>query len=171
MRHSVPTRSREHPRQTRTQVQVRAESPSVSPGSCVLLVGPPTLVPTLGLAQVPSASPLPLPTRLRGRISYTLDPHTISQTSQLLEGTFKDTYVLRLQAQSEIAQLCLTLCYPMNYSLPGSSVHGIFPARVLEWVATSFSRGSFPPGIEPGSPALQAHALPSEAPGKPRREE
>ena len=36
----------------------------------------------------------------------------------------------------------LTLCDPMDYSLPGSSIHGIFQARVLEWVAISFSRGS-----------------------------
>ena len=38
-----------------------------------------------------------------------------------------------------------TLCDPMDYSLPGSSVHGIFQARVLEWVAISFSRGSSQP--------------------------
>ena len=37
------------------------------------------------------------------------------------------------------------LCYPMDCSLPGSSIHGIFQARVLEWVAISFSRGSSPP--------------------------
>ena len=43
---------------------------------------------------------------------------------------------------SEVAQLCLTLCDPMDYSPPGSSIHGIFQARVLEWVAISFSRGS-----------------------------
>ena len=43
---------------------------------------------------------------------------------------------------SEVAQLCLTLCDPMDYSLQSSSVHGIFQARVLEWVAISFSRGS-----------------------------
>ena len=36
---------------------------------------------------------------------------------------------------SEVAQSCLTLCDPINWSLPGSSVHGIFQARVLEWVA------------------------------------
>ena len=36
---------------------------------------------------------------------------------------------------SEVAQLCLTVCEPMDCSLPGSSVHGIFQARVLEWVA------------------------------------
>ena len=42
----------------------------------------------------------------------------------------------------EVAQSCRTLCDPMDYSLPGSSVHGIFQARVLEWVAISCSRGS-----------------------------
>ena len=47
-----------------------------------------------------------------------------------------------LKGISEVAQSCLTLCDPMDYSLPGSSIHGIFQARVLEWVATSFSRGS-----------------------------
>ena len=40
------------------------------------------------------------------------------------------------------AQLCVTLCDPMNCSPPGSSVHGIFQARILKWVAISFSRGS-----------------------------
>ena len=44
--------------------------------------------------------------------------------------------------ESEVAQSCLTLCDPMDCSLPGFSVHGIFQARVLEWVAISFSRGS-----------------------------
>ena len=40
---------------------------------------------------------------------------------------------------SEVAQSCLTLCDPIDCSLPGSSIHGIFQARVLEWVAISFS--------------------------------
>ena len=44
--------------------------------------------------------------------------------------------------RSEVAQSCPTLCDPMDCSLPGSSVHGIFQARVLEWVAMSFFRGS-----------------------------
>ena len=43
------------------------------------------------------------------------------------------------------AQLCLTLCDPMDYSPPGSSVHGIHQARILEWVAISFSRESSRP--------------------------
>ena len=44
-----------------------------------------------------------------------------------------------------ITKLCLTLCDPMDYSLPGSSVHGILQARFLEWLAISFSRESSRP--------------------------
>ena len=47
--------------------------------------------------------------------------------------------------ESEVAQSCLTICDPMDYSLPGSSVHGVFQARILEWIAISFSRGSSQP--------------------------
>ena len=43
---------------------------------------------------------------------------------------------------SEVAQSCPTLCNPMDCSLPGSSLHGVLQARILEWVAISFSRGS-----------------------------
>ena len=46
---------------------------------------------------------------------------------------------------SSVAQLCQTLCNPMDYSLPGSSVYGILQARILEWVAIPFSRGSSQP--------------------------
>ena len=46
---------------------------------------------------------------------------------------------------SEVTQSCLTLCNPMDCSLPGSPLHGILQARVLEWVAISFSRGSSRP--------------------------
>ena len=49
------------------------------------------------------------------------------------------------QSESEVAQSCSTLCDPMDCSLPGSSVHGIFQAIVLEWIAISFSRGSSQP--------------------------
>ena len=49
------------------------------------------------------------------------------------------------QSESEVTQSCPTRCDPMDCSLPGSSVHGIFQARVLEWVATSFSRRSSRP--------------------------
>ena len=43
----------------------------------------------------------------------------------------------------EVTQSCPTLCDPMDCSLPGSSLHGIFQTRILEWVAISFSRGIF----------------------------
>ena len=69
---------------------------------------------------------------------------------------------------SEVAQLYPTLCDPMDCSLQGSSVHEIFQARVLEWVAISFSRDLPNRGTESKSPALQADALPSEPPGKPK---
>ena len=50
-----------------------------------------------------------------------------------------------LLGKSEVPELCLTLCDPTDCGLPGSSVHGIFPAIVLEWIAISFSRGSSQP--------------------------
>ena len=46
------------------------------------------------------------------------------------------------ESESEVAQSCLTLCDPMDCSPPGLSVHGILQARILKWVASSFSRGS-----------------------------
>ena len=62
-----------------------------------------------------------------------------------------------------VAQLCLTLCNPMNCNLTGSSVHGILQVRILEWVAISSSRES----SQPRSPALQADSLPTEPQVKP----
>ena len=44
-----------------------------------------------------------------------------------------------------VAQLCLTLCNPIDCSSPGSCIHGIIQARLLEWVAIPFSRGSYRP--------------------------
>ena len=49
------------------------------------------------------------------------------------------------ESESEVAQPGLTLCDPMVCSSPGSSIHGIFQGRILEWIATSFSRGSSRP--------------------------
>ena len=50
------------------------------------------------------------------------------------------------KSESEVAQLCLTLCDCMDCSLPGSSVHGIFQARVLEWGAIAFSKETISKG-------------------------
>ena len=62
----------------------------------------------------------------------------------------------------KVTQSCLTLCDPMDYM-----VHGILQARILEWVAFHFSRGSSNPWVEPRSPALQVDSLPVEPHGKP----
>ncbi|CAN0569010.1 unnamed protein product [Rangifer tarandus platyrhynchus] len=66
---------------------------------------------------------------------------------------------------------CLTVCNPMGCSPPGSSIHGIFKARILKWVAISFSRESSQPRIEPMSPvspALQADSFRDEPSRRPR---
>ena len=64
-------------------------------------------------------------------------------------------------------QLCLTLWDPIDYSLPGFSVHGIFQARILEWVAIAFSRGySWPASLV--SPALAGDSLPYNHQGSPK---
>ena len=57
------------------------------------------------------------------------------------------------ESESEVTQSCPTLCDPMDRSLPGSSVHGIFQAIVLEWIAISFS--------------MHADSLSPEPPKKP----
>ena len=51
------------------------------------------------------------------------------------------------ESESEVTQSCLTLCDPVDCSLPGSSIHGILQERVLEWVAISFCRGSSRPRV------------------------
>ena len=49
-------------------------------------------------------------------------------------------FIILIVVKVLVAQSCLTLCDPMDCSLPGSSVHGISQARILKWVAISFSR-------------------------------
>ena len=87
---------------------------------------------------------------------------------------------MKVKSESEVTQSCPTLSDPMDCSPPGSSLHGIFQARVLEWGAIAFSEeywsgllfpspGALPthPGIKPGSPALQVDSLLSEPLWKP----
>ena len=66
-----------------------------------------------------------------------------------------------------IAHSCPILCYLMDCSLPGSSVHGIFQARILKQVAISFAGHLPDPGIKPASPALADGFFTTEPPGKP----
>ena len=63
--------------------------------------------------------------------------------------------LLSLSVRTKSVQLCLTLCNPMDCNLPGFSVHGIFQARILEWVAMPSSRDLSDPGIQ----AVSLHRL------------
>ena len=63
----------------------------------------------------------------------------------------------------KVAQSCLTLCDPMDYTVPG-----IFQARILKWVATPSPVDLPNLGMEPRSPAFQSDSLPAEPPGKPK---
>ena len=65
-----------------------------------------------------------------------------------------------------VTQSCLTLCDPTDCNPPGSSVHGIFQARILEWVAISFSRGSSWPRDRTWVSHIAGDSLPTEPPGK-----
>ena len=65
-------------------------------------------------------------------------------------------------SEVKVAQSCPILCDPMDYM-----VYGILQARILEWVAVPFARGSSNWGMEPRSPAAQAGSSPAELPGKP----
>ena len=69
-----------------------------------------------------------------------------------------------------VAKSCLTLFNPMDYNRPGSSVHRVSQAGILEWIAISFSRGSYPPrGQTPMSPVL-AGSFTAEPPWKPLKQ-
>ena len=59
---------------------------------------------------------------------------------------------MKVESESEVAQLCLTFSDPMDCSLPGSSIHGIFRATVLEWGAIVFGYGKICALSDPPSP-------------------
>ena len=82
-------------------------------------------------------------------MSDSLQPHGLQPTRLLRpwDSPGKNTGVgchfllqcMKVKSESEVAQSCLTFSDPMDCSLPGSSVHGIFQARVMEWGAIAFS--------------------------------
>ena len=112
------------------------------------------MAPTVfGTVLVPSAvfNCLPQKGTFKCTLDYAVTPSGKWRNDQILKAS-KIKSVL-------VAQPCPTLCDPIDYSLPGSSVHGIFQAKILEWVAISFSRDLLNPGIEPRSPALQAGTI------------
>ena len=69
------------------------------------------------------------------------------------------------ESECDIAQSCLTLCDPMDCSLPVSPFHGIFPERVLEWAAISFSRRSSQSRGQTRVSCTADRPFPSEPPG------
>ena len=69
----------------------------------------------------------------------------VSTDEEHMEITFTWNTIIKVKGESEVTQSCPTLCDLMDCSLPGSSVHGIFQARILEWVSIAFSRGSSRP--------------------------
>ena len=72
----------------------------------------------------------------------------------IAEPNKKKSPLLASEVKLLVAQSYLTLCNPMDYSPPGSSIQEILQARILEWVAIPFSRGSSPPRDQiPGIPA------------------
>ena len=75
----------------------------------------------------------------------------------------------RTENESVVTQVFLTLCNSMACSAPGSSVHEILQAGILEQVAIPSSRGSSRPRVKPGSPALQVDSLLSVPPGKTKQ--
>ena len=89
---------------------------------------------------------------------------------------FLHSWKLETRQQSRLgvcsaSQSSQSLCNPVDCGPPGSSVHGVFPARLLEWVAVSHSRWPLDPGIEPGSlasPALAGGFFTTVPPGKLR---
>ena len=86
-----------------------------------------------------------------------------------LEAFWKVKVEKKRESESESLSVVSNSLRPhMDCSLPESSVHGILQARILEWLALPFSRGSSQPRVKPRSPTLQSDSLPSELPGKPR---
>ena len=106
--------------------------PSTSPVVCVLDA---CLLPACQVASI---------------VSDSVQPHGLQPTRLLRpwDSPGKNTGVgchfflqcMKVESESEVTQSCLTLSDPMDCSLPGSSIHGIFQATVLEWGAIAFSR-------------------------------
>ena len=75
---------------------------------------------------------------------------------------------MRKSVRRRSAQSCPTLCNPMDCSPPSSSVHGIFQAKILEWLPFPSPENLPDPGIEPTSPALTGGFFTTEPAGKPK---
>ena len=97
-------------------------------------------------------------------LTQKIEPTPDSRTEDKL---IRATGYKMVESERLSPQSCLTLFYPLDCSHPGSSVHRILEARIVEWVAIPFSRDLPNPGIESGSLALQVDSFLSGPPGKP----
>ena len=106
--------------------------------------------------------------RLSGKDSFCLEYSLIFLLRRKLTATLWATLKKGPWKKSEslVAQSCPTVCDPIDCSLPGSSVHGIFQAIVLEWTAISFSRGSSQPRARTQVSHIIDRHFTSEPPGK-----
>ena len=85
----------------------------------------------------------------------------------ILMSANKEEKLVNYPCMCSAAQSSLTLCNPMDCSLPGFSVHEIFQARIQEWVVIFSDRDLPDPGFEPASPTLQVDSLPRRYQGSP----
>ena len=77
-----------------------------------------------------------------------------------------ESIIFSMCVHAQALQSCLTLCDPMDCSLPGSSVRGVLQARILEWVAMPSSKGSSQPRNRTYVSSTAGNSLPTEPPGR-----
>ena len=92
----------------------------------------------------------------------------IQPTSPEMAGRFFTTEPGGKLKDCSVIKSCPTLCDPMDCSLLGYSVHGVFQGRILEWVAISFTKESSGAGIKLMTPVLAGRFFITETPGKPK---
>ena len=90
----------------------------------------------------------------------------LNSTSKLWKLLVPDWWLLGFRKRQLLSRVWLFATPWAVCSLPSFSVHGVLQARILEWIAISFPKGSFQPRMEPRSPALEADSWPSEPPRK-----
>ena len=117
------------------------------------------------LLSLPNSSPLREDSLLSG---WLLGSLLFYRMQIMSEKTEVSMLLLLLLSLSLVTQSCPVLCNSMDCSLLGSSVHGISQARILEWVAISFSRGSSLPKDQTMSPAVASDSLPLSLQESPR---
>ena len=79
-------------------------------------------------------------------------PYPGTEPATLMSSVLAGRFFTTRRRRRKVAQSCPTLCDPMDRSPPGSSIHGIFQARVPQWGAIAFSRRSSVPSLSPGLP-------------------